>query len=67
MIEIKAKPTVRCVNNIQIKELFKEVILKEWKLKSPRIVVLIMSNLGSLHNWTNTKQIKSFQKGLMKV
>ncbi|KAF8787695.1 Transient receptor potential cation channel like protein [Argiope bruennichi] len=40
-------------------------ILQEWKLGTPRIVLVVMSNVAPLSQWTNTRQIKNFQKGLI--
>jgi len=36
-------------------------------MEPPRIVALIISNVESVKQWTNIKQITSFQKGLIKV
>ncbi|XP_035204438.1 transient receptor potential cation channel subfamily M member 5-like, partial [Stegodyphus dumicola] len=41
------------------------VMTQEWKLGTPRIVLVVMSNAAPLTQWTNTRQIKSFQKGLI--
>lgn len=40
---------------------------KLWRMQPPRIVALIVSNVDSLHEWTNPRQITNFQKGLIKV
>ncbi|GBN99987.1 hypothetical protein AVEN_257789-1, partial [Araneus ventricosus] len=40
-------------------------VLQEWKLGTPRIVLVVMSNVSPLSQWTNTRQIKNFQKGLI--
>ncbi|GIY57157.1 transient receptor potential cation channel subfamily M member 3 [Caerostris extrusa] len=41
------------------------VLIQEWKLGTPRIVLVVMSNVSPLSQWTNTRQIKNFQKGLI--
>ncbi|GFR18191.1 transient receptor potential cation channel subfamily M member 6, partial [Trichonephila clavata] len=41
------------------------VLTQEWKLGTPRIVLVVMSNVSPLSQWTNTRQIKNFQKGLI--
>ena len=40
---------------------------RQWKMKAPRIVVMMISNVSPLREWTNTRQIAKFQKGLIKV
>ena len=55
------------MDETKIEDLVRDIICNEWILNNPQIVVFIVSNVGPVHNWTNVKQIKSFQKGLMKV
>ena len=40
---------------------------RQWKMKAPRIVVMMISNVSPLREWTNTRQMANFQKGLIKV
>ncbi|XP_054157620.1 protein ced-11-like [Oppia nitens] len=61
----KGKPMVRCVHSVDIDELVRDVLHKKWQLKNPKIVVVVLSNAGPIHNWKDRQQIKAFQKGLM--
>ncbi len=54
-------------HNVSIEECVQQVFHKLWKLRHPRIVVLIISNVGPLKQWTNNKQLKRFQRGIIKV
>ena len=38
-----------------------------WKMKPPRIVTLVISNVSSLKEWGNVRQRLNFQKGLLKA
>lgn len=38
-----------------------------WKMKPPRIVTLVISNVSSLKEWGNVRQRLAFQKGLLKA
>jgi len=38
-----------------------------WDLVVPKIVTFVISSKSHSTNWTNQRQIKNFQKGLMKV
>ena len=44
-----------------------EILLSEWRLPVPRIAVFMLSNVGELQTWHNTRQNNAFKKGLMKV
>lgn len=43
------------------------VLHREWKVKSPKIVLVVVSNVSSLHTWTNKRQLEHFQTGLIKA
>jgi len=58
---------MRAVHNVRIEDCVHQVLHNQWKIKQPRIVVLIISNVGPLRDWTNAHQRKKFQKGVMKV
>ncbi|XP_054165224.1 transient receptor potential cation channel subfamily M member 1-like [Oppia nitens] len=61
----QGKPMVRCEDSVDIEQLVREVVHKEWSLRNPKIVVIVLSNCGPIHNWKNKQQIRAFQKGLM--
>lgn len=42
-----------------------EVLHKEWKLCSPRIVLVLVSNVKPLIGWKNTRKLHNFLKGLV--
>ncbi|XP_076347471.1 transient receptor potential cation channel subfamily M member-like 2 isoform X4 [Tachypleus tridentatus] len=42
-----------------------EVLHKEWKLCSPRIVLVLVSNVKPLIGWKNTRKLNNFLKGLV--
>ena len=44
-----------------------KVMHKCWGLDVPKIVTFIVSNKSHSTNWTNQRQIKNFQKGLIDV
>jgi hypothetical protein len=58
---------MRVKHNVSIEECVHQVFHKLWKIRHPRIVVLIISNVGPLKEWTDNKQMKRFQKGVIQV
>lgn len=44
-----------------------QVFQDEWKLTNPRIILQVVSNLSSLNNWQNTRQLQNFAKGIIKA
>lgn len=44
-----------------------KLMYRAWGLQPPRIVGLIISNIDSLREWVNPRQIAQFQTGLLKV
>lgn len=55
------------INHDSNVETITQVMLQVWRMKSPRIVGLIISNIDSLKEWVNPRQIAHFQAGLIKV
>lgn len=44
-----------------------DVMLTEWNLPVPRIAVFILSSVGELSTWHNSRQIGAFKKGIVKA
>ncbi|XP_076316396.1 transient receptor potential cation channel subfamily M member-like 2 isoform X3 [Tachypleus tridentatus] len=64
--EQQGPPFIRISHNIAIEEVA-EVVYQEWDLSSPRIVLVIVSNVAPLTSWKNARQLENFQKGLIKA
>nr|XP_042901467.1 transient receptor potential cation channel subfamily M member 2 [Parasteatoda tepidariorum] len=64
--DLEGRPFLK-VNHDASMEDTGHVLTQEWKLETPRIVLVVMSNAAPLTNWTNTRQIKNFQKGLIRA
>ncbi|XP_015781855.1 protein ced-11 isoform X2 [Tetranychus urticae] len=43
------------------------IMHRQWRMQPPRIVALIISNVDSLRDWSNPRQIDNFKKGLIKA
>ncbi|XP_053204968.1 transient receptor potential cation channel subfamily M member-like 2 isoform X2 [Panonychus citri] len=48
-------------------EAIASIMHKQWRMQPPRIVSLIISNVDSLREWSNPRQIDNFKKGLIKA
>ncbi|XP_013792273.1 transient receptor potential cation channel subfamily M member 6-like [Limulus polyphemus] len=64
--EQQGRPFIRVSHNVAIEEVA-EVVHQEWDLSSPRIVLVIVSNVARLTSWKNARQLENFQKGLIKA
>ncbi|XP_074597217.1 transient receptor potential cation channel subfamily M member-like 2 isoform X2 [Brevipalpus obovatus] len=64
--EKEGRPFVKVAHDINVEDVA-HVMHKLWRMQPPRIVALIVSNVDSLHEWTNQRQITNFQKGLIKA
>ena len=62
----QSHPFLKVTHDINIEKVG-HIMHTNWKMNPPRIVSLIISNVDSLRQWANVKQINSFQKGLIKV
>ncbi|XP_054160848.1 transient receptor potential cation channel subfamily M member-like 2 [Oppia nitens] len=62
----EAHPFLRVTTSADI-EFVAQVMHKCWTLNVPKIVTFILSNKSHSTNWTNERQIKNFQKGLIKA
>ena len=66
LFHIKGHPFLKVTPVVDI-ELVAKVMHKCWSLDVPKIVTLIISNKSHSTKWTNQRQIKNFQKGLIDV
>lgn len=62
----EGKPYIKVSHDVHIEDIA-YIMHRNWKMESPRIVALIISNVASLHDWSNTRQMTAFKKGLMKA
>ncbi|XP_042900024.1 transient receptor potential cation channel subfamily M member-like 2 isoform X2 [Parasteatoda tepidariorum] len=60
------RPFLRASHDANM-EYVANILHREWKIKSPRIVLVVVSNVAPLHTWTNKRQLEHFQAGLIKA
>jgi hypothetical protein len=59
-------PYIKVTHDVHIEDIA-YIMHRHWRMESPRIVALIISNVAPLDDWSNSRQITAFKKGLMKV
>ncbi|CAG2176982.1 unnamed protein product [Oppiella nova] len=59
-------PYLKVSHDVHIEDIA-YIMHRNWRMESPRIVALIISNVAPLRDWTNARQIAAFKKGLMKA
>ncbi|CAG2103874.1 unnamed protein product [Medioppia subpectinata] len=59
-------PYLKVSHDVRIEDIA-YIMHRQWRMESPRIVALIISNVAPLQDWTNARQIAAFKKGLMKA
>lgn len=64
--EQEGRPFMRVSHDVNIDDVA-SIMHGSWKLKPPRIVTLIISNVSSLKEWSSLKQRLAFRKGLIKA
>ncbi|GFQ90467.1 protein ced-11, partial [Trichonephila clavata] len=64
--EDHGRPFLRAAHDANM-EYIANVLHQQWKIKSPRIVLVVVSNIAHLHTWTNKRQLEHFQAGLIKA
>ncbi|XP_035207047.1 transient receptor potential cation channel subfamily M member-like 2 isoform X2 [Stegodyphus dumicola] len=60
------RPFLRASHDANM-EYVASVLHREWKIKSPRIVLVVVSNVAPLHTWKNKRQLEHLQAGLIKA
>ncbi|CAL1261896.1 unnamed protein product [Larinioides sclopetarius] len=64
--EDRGRPFLRAAHDANM-EYVANVLHQQWKIKSPRIVLVVVSNIAPLHTWTNNRQLEHLQAGLIKA
>ncbi|GIX69306.1 protein ced-11 [Caerostris extrusa] len=64
--EDHGRPFLRAAHDANM-EYVANVLHRQWKIKSPRIVLVVVSNIAHLHTWTNKRQLEHLQAGLIKA
>ncbi|CAG2120476.1 unnamed protein product, partial [Medioppia subpectinata] len=63
---VEGHPYLKVSHDVHIEDIA-YIMHRQWRMESPRIVALIISNVAPLQDWTNARQIAAFKKGLMKA
>lgn len=64
--ETEGHPFLTTTHDTNMEEI-SNVLQYKWKIKNPRIVLVMISNVTSHHDWKNSRQLENFQKGLIKA
>ncbi|KAG8179377.1 hypothetical protein JTE90_012073 [Oedothorax gibbosus] len=64
--EEAGRPFLRASHDVNM-EYIANIMHQEWRIKSPRIVLVVVSNVAPLTTWTNKRQLEHFQSGLIKA
>ncbi|KAF8770629.1 Transient receptor potential cation channel like protein [Argiope bruennichi] len=64
--EDHGRPFLRAAHDANM-EYVANVLHQQWKIKSPRIVLVVVSNIAPLHEWTNKRQLEHLQAGIIKA
>ncbi|XP_023240584.1 protein ced-11-like, partial [Centruroides sculpturatus] len=64
--ETEGRPFLTTTHDANLEEIA-NILQSKWKIKSPRIVLVVISNVTSPHDWKNSRQLENFQKGLIKA
>nr|UPO70949.1 sTRP4 [Mesobuthus martensii] len=64
--ETPGRPFIRVTHDINMEDVA-NVMMKDWQIGNPRIVLVVISNVLSLGGWKNTRQLDNFKKGLIKA
>ncbi|XP_067129859.1 transient receptor potential cation channel subfamily M member-like 2 isoform X1 [Centruroides vittatus] len=64
--ETPGRPFIRVTHDINMEDVA-NVMMKDWQIGNPRIVLVVISNVVSLECWKNSKQLDNFKKGLIKA
>ncbi|XP_076343398.1 transient receptor potential cation channel subfamily M member-like 2 [Tachypleus tridentatus] len=62
--EEEGRPFIQVNHDVQM-ESIGEVMHKEWQLYSPRIVLIVVSNIKPLSGWKNASRLDDLLKGLL--